>query len=354
MAETVDVLVVGAGPAGSRAATEAASAGASVLLAERKRRVGALPHCAEFVPQALGLETSISTRARVQAVKGMETRLGQEAVFTPGPGWILDRQVFDFELATEAVKAGAEIWVGASFQGWRREAAIIRRAGQEFEVKAGAVVAADGAASPIARSLELPAPRLLAGLQYQVPLAAESDRTLIFLASEIIGGYAWLFPKGRVANLGLGCEPTARPRQLLEGIRREMLGHGLTGKGVLAQSSGAIPVTGPRPQLTRGRVIFCGDAAGLTHPLTGAGIPQALFSGQEAGKAAARLASGDHSAGDHFQEQVLGRYGGYLERGLAARRQWDAGWREQGFADLMHSTWPAWRKPSQRRQDLGA
>jgi flavin-dependent dehydrogenase len=281
----VDVLVVGAGPAGSRAAqvaaSAAASAGARVLMVEARRRVGALPHCAEFVPQALALELAMPARGRVQAVTGMETRLGEAAAFLPTPGWVLDRQVFDFALAAAAARAGAEVWTGARLLGRENGRWVLRRGGERVEILAGAVVAADGAASPTARALGLAPLRTLPGVQVVVPLAAGLERTLVFLRREIRGGYAWLFPRGevtcQVANLGLGCAPTSDPWRLLEGLRAELLGQGLIGPGILGRSIGAIPVAGPRPQPWAGQAgqageaLLAGDAAGLTHPLSGAG-----------------------------------------------------------------------------------
>ncbi len=344
MPERMDVLVVGAGPAGSRAAEASARAGARVLLAEAKLRAGALPHCAEFVPQALALEMTMPSRARVQAVEGMETRLGEKAAFMPGPGWILDRQVFDFALAAEASQAGAEVRTGCRLLGRENGRWQLLRGGERLEVEAGAVVAADGAASPTAGALGLKPLKVLPGVQVVVPLAAKLTRTLILLRPEIRGGYAWLFPRGEVANLGLGCEPEAGPARLLKALRGELMAQGLISPGVLARSAGAIPVEGPRPQPWSGQVLLAGDAAGLTHPLSGAGIPQAVFSGAEAGAAAAALAGGaGQGALDAYAQALALRYGRYLARGLAARQRWEAGWEGEDFAGLMAATWPGFR-----------
>ncbi|RJX31661.1 MAG: geranylgeranyl reductase family protein [Desulfarculus sp.] len=342
MPERVDVLVVGGGPAGVLAAAAAAQAGAAVLLIERKRRFGALPHCAEFVPSLLATELAFPARSRVQAVEGMVSRLEAEEVFTAGPGWILDRQVFDHGLAQAAAQAGARLWAGCHLRGRRGQAWLVQRGGQKIEVHAGAVVAADGAASPTAQALGLPALPRLAAAQQEVPLARPLTRNQIFLEPRFALGYAWLFPKGQTANLGLGCAAASRPGRLLEGLRQGLLAQGLIRPGRLAVGGGAIPVGGPRSSLVRDLVLLAGDAAGLTHPLSGAGIPQAVFSGRLAGAAAARLAGGEAAAGDEYQQELAGRYGRYLARGLAARREMEAAWGDENFAELMHRVWPAW------------
>lgn len=339
---TVDVLVVGGGPAGACAARAAALTGAKVLLVEAKRRGGSLPHCAEFVPRLLALEVDIPLRARAQAVQGMETSLAGRTAFTPGPGWVLDRQVFDMALLEDAAQAGAEVWVNCRLLGCREGRWLLGRAGERHEVRAGALVAADGAASAGARLAGWPRQALMPGLQVTVPLARPLIRTQVFLAPEYEGGYAWLFPKGRVANLGLGCHGPARPRLLLEGLRQGLLAKGLILPGVLAYAGGAIPVGGPRADWARDGVILAGDAAGLTHPVSGAGIPQAVFSGAEAGLAAVALAGGDAKAGDGYAQALTLRYGRYLARGIKARRRQEREWRADDFPGLMQATWPAW------------
>jgi flavin-dependent dehydrogenase len=91
--------------------------------------------------------------------------------------------------------------------------------------------------------------------------------------------------------------------------------------------------------LAENGVFLAGDAAGLTHPVTGAGIPQAIASGMEAGRAAAAWAGGDTSAATRYQNEIMGRYGRFLDRGSAARRELDEHWNHDGLAAALGRAW---------------
>ena len=238
MPERVDVLIIGGGPAGAMAAKEAAQGGSEVLLIDKKRRFGALPHCAEFVPRLLAREVSFPARSRVQPVEGMNTILQGEKHFTPGPGWILDRQVFDHGLVLAAAQAGARVWAGAKLIGRSGDTWEIQRGARKVSLTPGAVVAADGAASLTARLAGWPSQALMAGVQMQVPLARPLERTQIYLEPAVRHGYAWLFPRGGAANLGLGCRVQAKPQRLLDELRSHLIEQDLILPGVLALAGG--------------------------------------------------------------------------------------------------------------------
>ncbi|MEJ5211656.1 MAG: hypothetical protein WHV61_09535, partial [Burkholderiales bacterium] len=89
---------------------------------------------------------------------------------------------------------------------------------------------------------------------------------------------------------------------------------------ILRRTGGAIPVGGLRARLAVGRVLFAGDAAGLTHPVTGAGIAAAVISGERAGAAAADWLAGRTRALEDYEAELRDTFGVSLARAVTRRR----------------------------------
>jgi digeranylgeranylglycerophospholipid reductase len=348
-----DILIVGAGPAGSRAAAVAAEAGCSVLLIDAKPRIGEQPHCAEFAPARLFTEFDLNSDCVIQSVNSMETRVldagcesGSEDVLkssrTMSPGFIIDRVRFDRNLAREAAFKGAMVMCATRLIGRENRSWAIRRQGQKSVVTPKLTIAADGAASTVAVTLGMKRPEFLQGLQMEVPLNAPLEDTFVFLDREFVGGYGWLFPKGTVANVGIGMAPgAAQPTSsLLDGFLEGLCKNGMIKPGRLAISAGLIPVSGLREKLIPDGVIFCGDAAGLTHPITGAGIPQAVLSGELAGRAAAAaLKANSNKPLIEYEDNIRGTYHGVINHALSKRDLMMRHWNDYDFGTICEQTW---------------
>jgi geranylgeranyl reductase family protein len=317
-----DVVVVGLGPAGASAARVAARAGARVIGLDRRERPGEPVQCAEFVPLSLGSEVDGLADLAVQPIEAMDTYTEDDGPRRdPLPGWIVDRARFDRTLVERARTAGADCRFAAPVASLDADGVVLS---DGTRVVAPIVVGADGPRSQVGRAIGSLNTVFSHTRQITVPLAAPHFATDIFLSAGMPGGYGWLFPKGGVANLGLGVDAPARGllRVLLEGLQARLVREGRIGWDVLATTGGLIPAGGllrPIGRLGAIDVLLAGDACGLTNPITGAGIASAAISGRMAGEAAVARLGGDVAAPADYAEEIADVFGGALAR--AARRR---------------------------------
>ncbi len=312
----VDVLVVGAGPAGAVAAAQAKRAAPEldVVLLERDRAVGAPVRCAEGVGDA-GLREFADpdgapwvarqiARVIFIAPDDSEVRVAERDV-----GWILDRTRFDAFLAAEAVAAGAELLVGTEAAGMTcapdgRWDVAVRGLRGESTYRAKVVIGADGVEAMVGRwaglDTRVPARDMESCAQYVVQ-GIDFDPDAIYLQfgdAVAPGGYAWIFPKGvGIANVGLGLvalkSDGRNARQYLDAwVGRRYPNGARTGYTV-----GGVIVHTTVPQTYTDGVLVAGDAAHMINPLSGGGIVNAMKAGRLAGcTAAAAVRAGDTSA----------------------------------------------------------
>ncbi|BAU49540.1 geranylgeranyl reductase [Sulfurifustis variabilis] len=335
MTTNVDVLVVGLGPAGSAAAWAAARAGLSVLAIDRKQRIGEPVQCAEFVPRPLSTYTA-EPGVLVQHIQGMNSVLPSgDLERSPFQGLMVDRAEFDRSLARRAEAAGARVSTRTRLAWLDGTTARLQVGKRTNSVDWRVLVAADGPHSQVARLLGLPALETVQTRQYTVPLTQACTETDIWLSDLYPGGYGWLFPRGDRANLGLGADRrlTAELRTPLDRLHAHLVACGRVGAECFFRTGGAIPVSGLRERVVAGPVLFAGDAAGLTHPISGAGIAAAVQSGEMAGDAAAAYLGGRASALADYESELREQYGPSLERALS-RRAWLAQfWRKRAAND---------------------
>ncbi|TCV82554.1 NAD(P)/FAD-dependent oxidoreductase [Sulfurirhabdus autotrophica] len=342
MVKKVDVLIIGLGPAGGAAAVAAAREGLSVLVIDRRKEVGLPVQCAEFIPLPMG-KYAQSEGVIFQRITGMKSLLPSGAVEeTEFPGLMIDRAAFDQALANEAARNGAVLQLesrlvrldAAESRAW------IKTALAEEEIEYRVLIAADGPHSTVAESLGLPELDIVHTRQYTVPLKQAYEDTDIWLSDAFPGGYGWLFPKGKFANLGLGADKhfTADLKTPLDALHSQLVAEGRVGEEISYRTGGAIPVGGLREQLVVGNIMLTGDAAGLTHPITGAGISAGVVSGERAGQAAAAWLNGqDKKAFADFEEDIRDQFETTLKRAVE-RRQWlNQHWKsEEAQKDAMH------------------
>ncbi|HET6856345.1 MAG TPA: geranylgeranyl reductase family protein [Streptomyces sp.] len=299
-----DVVVVGAGPAGASAAYAAGVAGRRVLLLEK----ASLPRyktCGGGIigpsRDALPPGFELPFRDRVHAVtfsldgKLTRTRRSKQMLFG-----LINRPEFDAGLVAEAQKVGAVLRTGATVARVeqhgaavpdRRTVAVVLSDGET--VLARAVVGADGSASRIGAHVGVKLDQVDLGLEAEIPVPATvaedwAGRVLIDWGP-IPGSYGWVFPKGETLTVGVISErgEGAETKRYLEDFIARL---GLAGFEPALSSGHLTRCRSDDSPLSRGRVLVCGDAAGLLEPWTREGISFALRSGRLAGEWAIRIA----------------------------------------------------------------
>ena len=127
---------------------------------------------------------------------------------------------------------------------------------------------------------------------------------------------------------------------------------GLSRAAVVGTLGGAAPVGGPVDQLQAGNIVLVGDAAGLTHPITGGGIAPAVLSGQMAGQAAAQVVAGqDVAALERYPQEWEATMGAALRQAVANRRYLNSRWSDDPavLSDLIRETWIAFAAYGRRK-----
>ena len=323
MIET-DVLVVGAGPAGSTAAKHAALGGAKVILMDKKSEIGAPKRCAEGVSKKglkkLGVEPNPRFVAKeldgVRLVSPDDTSvwMTSEEIELPEAGYILERKVFDKFMAMDAARAGAEIKIKTLAIGVTKtdDGYIVscEQYGKDIDIKAKIIIAADGPESHIGRWAGLKtaqkAVNMESGVQYEMcNLHFERPGVIEFyFGSCAPGGYVWVFPKGDdIANVGLAILAPHADKVNPGKTAKEYLDDWIATSPITKDAQavelnvGGDPVGGMPKKIYADNIMVCGDAAGQVNPLTGGGIISGMTGGMYAGQVAAEaIKEGDCSA----------------------------------------------------------
>ena len=302
-----DVVVVGAGPAGVSAGKICAEHDLSVLILEKRQEIGSPKRCGEGLGknslERMGVEfnSKWATReiigATCYAPNGKLVRINYD-----GPeGWVIERKVFDKELAYQASKVGAKIVAKAEVTELVRAEdgkvnVSINYAGSPYKTRARIIIACDGVETKISRMMGLNTTMKLndiaQGAQLEMSnIKIDLDRIELYFGNEIApGGYVWIFPKGEdVANVGIGIrhpygkEGRSAMDYLMKFIEsRPELKDG----SIIEYNTGGVPVGGLLENMVADNLIAAGDAAHHTNPIHGGGIAEAYIGGKLAGEVA--------------------------------------------------------------------
>jgi menaquinone-9 beta-reductase len=361
--ERADVVVVGAGPAGTAAAIAAAARGLRVVCLDkatfpRDKTCGdGLTANALRLLQRLGVPYDALAPMVVRETV-IVSPSGRHAVLPMGRdglhGAIVARRQLDAALVAVARGKGVELRENHDVE----KVVVHDDHVRVDDLEARYVIAADGHWSPVRRALEPEAPRDLgewhAVRQYFEGVA--DTRLWVLFERDLLPGYVWVFPlPGGRANVGFGVlRSDGRSGRALKALWPDLLSRtrlreilGPEARPCEQVHAWPIPTRYSAARLMHGRrVLFAGDAAGVVDPMTGEGIAQAIETGMLAADAIAQRA--DYPALVH---RTLGRdlkFAGRLQQLLrsplgarAAIRAADlTPWTRRNFARWMWEDYP--------------
>ncbi|MEM0156978.1 MAG: NAD(P)/FAD-dependent oxidoreductase [Thermoplasmataceae archaeon] len=328
-----DVIVTGAGPAGSYAAFRLASMGYSVLNLEEHSEIGRPVECTGVVTSRVF--DYVKSSAVANRVRGAN-------VFFPGnrvmhiekseETTVIYRDSFDRDVSAMAISAGADVRLSSRVTEVKVADDSVhvkyRQSGNITDAISSVVIGADGANSVVRKSLYGSRPARIVST-YQVDSAVrlpDQDSVNVYLGSESSHGFfAWAVPTGDITRIGLG---TIGPgaRDLFAGLQKKF-----PGGRILSVTGGPIPIA-YLSRTSGQRSLLVGDAAGIVKPLTGGGIYTGIVSAYYAANAINEaFQNQDFSAG------FLSRYEKYWKSQLG-RELWVDGIVQRIFAGLSDSS----------------
>jgi geranylgeranyl reductase family protein len=323
-----DVVIVGAGPAGATAARTLTLAGARVTLLDRAtfprnkpcggaismRALGRFPYLRDAIRS---IDTRLISRLHLESPSGEAVDLTSAE-----PAALMIRRIaFDRMLVRLAQDAGAELREGVEItQAEQVNGGVVLTQRNGTRLRAGIVIAADGANSVVAKRVGInprwPPASVALDMMEETPFetlsCADPDSLWVAYGYKKSQGYAYVFPKDRHVNVGIGyvlehyrsvigTRPYDLQRRFVDALR---------GQGILQGDSARqhftpalIPVGGPLRRAVAGRVLFAGDAGGFVNGFSAEGIYYAMVSGD---LAAQSIAAGAPASYDRAWRREIG------------------------------------------------
>ncbi len=336
-----DVIVAGAGPAGSVTAATVAAVGFRVLVLEKNSTCRS--PCAGYISRTINLE--LPENCIIQSkITTMRTYFPDMSFHDfQLDGFVVDRPSFDMALAAKAKESGAEFR-------WDSPLMNMTDGGVKFrdgEASGKIIVGADGIFSKTASLLGLERQRIAVCAQYHIKGIRTLPQTceIFFDTNYAPGGYVWIYPTGEdSAKVGMGfTNSRGSPRQRLDAFIRRNAAQ-LTGRKT-EYITGALPIGGLREKLVFNNVLLVGDSAGMADPITGAGINNAMLAGEIAGKTIIDAFENDDMAMlSRYELKVKKLLGRPLKRALEKRKRLDACYSNELLQEQLPELWVAFKQ----------
>lgn len=283
-----DVVIVGAGPVGGRAAFLLAERGLRVLMLEEHEEIGRPFQCAGLVtPSAMNVVEAYDTvleevdGALIHGPSGTLVPVGTEGTLRT---YVVCRKRFDQFVVQQGMEAGAHLWLDAVPTGSDVTSDCVslnvRKEGQDTTVTCKLLLGADGAHSWTRRHFKMGRPKeLMIGFQTEVVGYQGRDRWLEMYSGSAIapGFFAWVIPSGfGTHRIGLWSTADRLNGRSIESCYQDLIDHPLwkdrfENVSEVARYCGPVP-SGMVKRPLKDRVMLLGDAAGMAKPTTGGGI----------------------------------------------------------------------------------
>jgi flavin-dependent dehydrogenase len=304
MSFVYDVIIIGAGPAGLTLAGRL-DPKLKVLLLEKKLEPHKLIACAEWVPPNMPVEPVTITNAMITEYAG-------KSVTKDFTGKIIDRESWQKSLLESLTHT--DIRLGETVTDIQGN--VIRTKKRTYEGKI--TVGSDGPLSVVRKTYGLPVAPVMPAINVRMRLKKKLDSTLIHFMPEIEKGYGWLFPKGDIANVGVGT--TSKLYDAIKFYIQYLINNNYIYPEIILKTAGLIPLYGFSPVASENAVLL-GDAAGLTDPLTGAGIFQAW----DSAVILAEVINSGKSISE-YAKRIKIAYGSFLARRMTKRKIFEDNW----------------------------
>ncbi|MHA1230228.1 MAG: NAD(P)/FAD-dependent oxidoreductase [Candidatus Helarchaeota archaeon] len=300
-----DVVIIGAGPAGSTTAKTLAERGVKVLLIEKQKTPGHYIHCAGgiigYLLNRFGLISLLSKnnviKSKIRALKFMNLD-GDYAIFSMNRtiGYTLDRSLFDNTLAMLAVDKGTTLKTNARFIDIEKnnKNSITIKIKEKNNIKfiqTEILVGADGIKSSVALKAGFKRSSDMLGFGYCFDFKKVSNidpETIEVIFSYLTpGGYTWCFPKGP-DSVNFGCGGLGNNfyyKTVFNYFIKKInsISNKFRNSVKVKFTGGAVPICSPLKRCVKDRVLLVGDAANQINSTTAEGIRYALICGKMAG-----------------------------------------------------------------------
>ncbi|NOR85679.1 geranylgeranyl reductase family protein [archaeon] len=265
--ECCDVLIVGAGSAGSTIAKHIAKKGYDVILVDSRENPGTPQQCSGLFSKNILELTTLKKNEILKEIKGAviysPSKNKLEIKTKKTQAYVVDRTVFDYRLAIEAKSTGAILKTKTRLIDCKKNTAYFSN---ETKIKYKIIVGADGPNSTVAKIYEYPKlEKKIVGIINLYDKTQKQDFVELYLGNKVAPGFfAWKIPRKTDYELGIATE--LNTKKFFEKFKKNK-----TFAKNISTTAGVIPLECRKITVIKNSLLV-GDAAGHTKATTGGGV----------------------------------------------------------------------------------